>query len=62
VVSFVTFHKRGFSIPVGQFSREVLFAYGLQLQNLNPNNIQQMAAFEAMCAGYLGIGAHWPMF
>jgi hypothetical protein len=40
----------------------VLFAYGLQLQHLNPNNIQQMAAFEAMCEGYLGIGAHWHLF
>jgi uncharacterized membrane protein len=40
----------------------VLFAYGLQLQHLNPNNIQQMASFEAMCKGFLGIGAHWHLF
>jgi hypothetical protein len=40
----------------------VLFEYGLQLQHLNPNNIQQMAAFEAMCEGYLGISAHWHLF
>jgi hypothetical protein len=40
----------------------VLFTYGLQLQHLNPNNIQQMAAFEAMCEGFLGIGAHWHLF
>jgi hypothetical protein len=59
VVLFVAFHERGFSVPAGRFIREVLFAYGLQLQHLNPNNIQQMAAFEAMCKGYLGIGAHW---
>jgi hypothetical protein len=62
VVSFVTFHERGFSIPVSRFIRGVLFAYGLQLQYLNPNNIQQMAAFEVMCEEYLGIGAHWPLF
>jgi hypothetical protein len=30
----------------------VLYEYDLQLQHLNPNNIQQMAAFEAMCEGY----------
>jgi hypothetical protein len=36
----------------------VLFAYWLELQHLNPNDIQQMAAFEAMCEGFLGIGAH----
>jgi hypothetical protein len=62
VVSFVVFHERGFSVPAGRFIRGVLFAYGLQLQHLNPNSIQQMAAFEAMCEGYLGIGAHWHLF
>jgi hypothetical protein len=44
----VAFHERGFSVPSDRFIREVLFAYGLELQNLNPNSIQQMAAFEAM--------------
>jgi hypothetical protein len=62
VVSFVTFYERGFSVPAGRFIRGVLFMYGLQLQHLNPNNIQQMAAFEAMCEGFLGIGAHWHLF
>jgi hypothetical protein len=36
--------------------------YGLQLQHFNPNIIQQMAAFEALCEGYLGVGAHWHLF
>jgi hypothetical protein len=62
VVSFVAFHERGFSVPDGRFIRGVLFGYGLQLQHLNSNNIQQMAAFEAMCEGYLGINAHWHLF
>jgi hypothetical protein len=62
VVSFVAFHERGFSVPAGRFNRGVLFAYGLQLQHLNPNNIQQMTAFKAMCEGFLGIGAHWHLF
>jgi hypothetical protein len=31
VVSFVAFHKRGFSVPAGRFIRGVLFTYGLQL-------------------------------
>jgi hypothetical protein len=39
-----------------------LFAYGLQLQHLNPNSIQQIASFEAMCEGFLGISAHWHLF
>jgi hypothetical protein len=62
VVLFMVFHERGFSVPVDRFIRGVLFAYGLQLQHLNPNSIQQMAAFEAICEGFLGIGAHWHMF
>jgi hypothetical protein len=48
--------------PHRPFIRGVLFAYGLQLQHLNPNSIHQMAGFEVMCEGYLGIAAHWPLF
>jgi hypothetical protein len=62
VVSFVAFHERGFSVPAERFIWAVLFEYGLQFQHLNPNNIQQMAAFEAMCEGYLRISAHWHLF
>jgi hypothetical protein len=62
VVSFVAFHEHGFSVPAERFIRGVLFEYGLQLQHLNPNSIQQMAAFEVMCEGYLGISAHWHLF
>jgi hypothetical protein len=62
LMSFVAFHVHGFYVPAGRFIRAVLFEYGLQLQHLNPNNIQQMAAFEAMCEGYLGISAHWHLF
>jgi hypothetical protein len=58
VVSFMAFHERGLSVPTERFICGVLFKYGLQLQHLNPNSIQQMAAFEAMCEGYLGISAH----
>jgi hypothetical protein len=58
LVSFVAFHECGFSVPDGRFIRGMLFEYGLQLQHLNPNSIQQMAAFEAMCKGYLRISAH----
>jgi hypothetical protein len=62
VVSFVAFHERGFYVPAGRFIRGVLFAYRLQLQHLNPNSIQQMSAFEAMCEGFLDISAHWHLF
>jgi hypothetical protein len=32
----VAFHECGFSVPADRFIRGVLFAYGLQLQHLNP--------------------------
>jgi hypothetical protein len=54
VFSFVAFHEHGFSVPIGRFIRAVLFEYGLQLQHLNSNNIQQVEAFK----GYFGISAH----
>jgi hypothetical protein len=62
IVSFIAFHECGFAVPVGRFIRAVLFEYGLQLQHLNPNSIQQMVVFEALCEGYLGISAHWHLF
>ena len=62
VVSFVAFHERGFSVPAGRFIRAVLWEYGLELQHLNPNGIQQMAAFAALCEGYLETEAHWELF
>jgi hypothetical protein len=40
VVWFVAFHERSFSVPADRFIRGVMYAYGLQLQHLNPNNIQ----------------------
>jgi hypothetical protein len=58
----MAFHERSFPVLAGRFIRGVLFEYGLQLQHLNPNSIQQKAAFEAMCKGYLGISAHWHLF
>jgi hypothetical protein len=62
VISFVVFHECGFSVPAKRFIQVVLFEYGLQLQHLNLNNIEQMAAFKALCEGYLAISAHWHLF
>lgn len=62
MVSFVAFHERGFSVPAGRFIHVVLWTFGLKLQHLNPNYIQHLAAFEALCEGYLGVEAHWHLF
>jgi hypothetical protein len=55
VVSFVSFHERGFRVPVSHFMRALLHYYGVELHNFNPNSIAQAAIFAAVCEGFLGI-------
>ena len=59
IVSFVLFHKRGLVVPPHPFFRDLLHHYQIELQHLNPNRIQHIAAFIAMCEGYLGIEPHF---
>jgi hypothetical protein len=58
VVSFVSFHERGFGVPASHFMRAILHVYGVELHNLSPNSISQAAIFTAVCEGYLGIDPH----
>ena len=58
VVSFVSFHERGFGVPASHFMRALLHYYGVELHNFNPNSIAQAAIFAAVCEGFLGIDAH----
>jgi hypothetical protein len=56
VVSFARFHQHGIRTSADKFIYWILHHYKLELQNLNPNSIQQAVAFAALCEGYLGIG------
>jgi hypothetical protein len=58
VVSFVSFHERGFGVLASRFMRVILHNYGVELHNLSPNSISQAAIFVAVCEGYLGIDPH----
>jgi hypothetical protein len=58
VVSFVSFHEWGFGVPASRFMRALLHYYGVELHNLNPNSIAQVAIFAAVCEGFLGIDPH----
>jgi hypothetical protein len=58
VVSFVSFHERGFGVPASRFMRAILQNYEVELHNLSPNSISQAAIFAAVCEGYLGIDPH----
>jgi hypothetical protein len=62
IVSFVSFHERGFGVPAGRFMRAILYHYGVELHNLTPNSISQAAIFVAVCEGYLGIAPHWDLW
>ena len=37
----------------------MLHYYQIELQHLNPNGIQHMAAFVTLCEGFLGIDPHF---
>jgi hypothetical protein len=62
VLSFVSFHERGFGVPASRFMRVILHFYGVELHNLNPNSIAQAAIFAAVCEGFLGIDPHWDLW
>jgi hypothetical protein len=55
VISFAHFHERGFTKPAHPFFRGLLHHYEVELQHLNPNRIQMISAFIALCKGFLGI-------
>jgi hypothetical protein len=62
VVSFVSFHERGFIVPASRFMRAILHVYGVELHNLSPNSISQATIFAVVCEGYLGIDPHWDLW
>ena len=47
--------RAGIRLPPSRFFHGLLHPYGLELQHLNPNGIQHIAAFVVLCEGYLGI-------
>ena len=61
VVSFAHFHERGLVTPAHKFLRGLLHFYKIELQHLNPNGIQHMVAFVALCEGLLGISPHFDL-
>ena len=62
VVSFAHFQERGFATPAHRFLRGLLHYYKIELQHLNPNGIQHMAAFVALCKGFLGISPYFDLW
>ena len=61
VVSFAHFNEHGFATPAHRFLWGLLHYYKIELQHLNPYGIQHMAAFIALCEGFLGISPHFDL-
>jgi hypothetical protein len=61
-VIFMAFLLRGLSLPPHPFLRGLLFAYGIQLHDLNPNTILHIACFITLCECFLGIEPHWALW
>jgi hypothetical protein len=61
-VIFLAFLLRGLSFPLHPFLRGLLFAYGIQLHDLNPNTILHIACFVTLCECFLGIEPHWALW
>jgi len=62
VVSFTHFHEHGLTMPPHRFLLGLLHFYKIELQHLNPNGIQHITAFIALCEGYLGIEPHFNLW
>jgi hypothetical protein len=58
----MNFHEQGFRTLVSDFFRGLLHHYGIELQNLNPNSILQIAVFLALCEGYLCIKPNFALW
>jgi hypothetical protein len=61
-VMFLAFVLRGLSFPPHDFLHGLLFAYGIQLHDLNPNTIHHIACFITLCECFLGIEPHWALW
>jgi hypothetical protein len=61
-VIFLAFLLWGLSLPPHPFLRGLLFAYGVQLHDLNPNTILHIAYFIMLCECFLGIEPHWALW
>jgi hypothetical protein len=61
-VTFADFLVRGFSIPVHEFLRGLLFIYEIQQFQLTPNSILHISIFVTLCECFLGVHPHWGLW
>lgn len=52
----------GLSLPLHDFMRGLLFAYGMQLHHLNPKSVMHTSCFITLCKCFLGTRPHWGLW
>jgi hypothetical protein len=55
VMSFVSFHERGFGVPASRFMWAILHFYGVELHNLNPNSSRKQPSSRRFGKGFWGL-------
>ena len=58
-VCFVDFLPRGFGFPLHPFLHGLLYVYGIQIHDLTPNGVLNLASFFVLCECFLGIEPNW---
>jgi hypothetical protein len=61
-VVFASFFERGFNLQAGDFFRDLLYYYMLELVHLVPNSITVVSTFIHCCEAYLGISPHFTLW
>jgi hypothetical protein len=61
-VLFLAFLLSGLSLSPYPLFCGLLFAYGIQLHDLNPNTILHIVCFIRLCECFLGIEPHWALW
>src|SRR6266540_2484841 len=62
IVIFEPFFYRGFSLSASFFFRGLLYWYGIELVNLNPNSILHISTFIHLSEVFLGVRPHFNLF
>jgi hypothetical protein len=57
-VMFLAFLFHGLSLPAHEFLRELLFVYDVQLHQLTPNSLVNIACLITLCEAFLDIDPH----
>ena len=54
--------NRGFTFPVHEFFRGLMYVYGVQLNDFTPNAILHVSCFIIVCECFLGVHPHWGLW